>query len=78
MNQTQLRARLGSVTLEEGPLADTLGIALCTYFSRHLDCPEDDEATVLGWGPWVIAKANEALDRIAADLAQTLFSTIEE
>lgn len=37
---------------------DNLAVMLCSYFSRHLDRPEEDEETDDNhhWGAWVIER----------------------
>jgi len=47
---------------------DNIAIALASYFSGHLDCPdkEDDEFDdETGWSLWVMEKTNTALAKIA-------------
>ena len=62
-------ARPGSALCKRG---DTLAIALCTYFSFHMDRPEEDEDTEddsnYYWGDWVIEKTDESLRLIAEQI----------
>ena len=44
---------------------DNLSIALATYFSDHLDRPENDEETETGWGQWVESRTDDILERLA-------------
>jgi hypothetical protein len=72
LDRAYIRSRLSDAEVEtttspSNP-ADTLGVVLCTYFSRHLDRPDDDLETDFGWGEWVIRKTEEALDLLADDL----------
>ena len=63
-----LRSVIGGCLLEEDGIADTLAIALCSYFEGHMDRPKDDPETERGWGEWVERKANEAIDRVVAEV----------
>ena len=65
----KLRNRIGGLHIVGG---DNLSIALCTYFSSHLDRPENDEDTEHGWGEWVEQQCNKTLDDIADTLRQRL------
>jgi hypothetical protein len=59
--------RLGGIPVEDCPRSDNLAIVLATYFSEHMDRPENDpENTDLGWGEWVLKKTDEALALIHA------------
>ncbi len=62
---------LGGVYIENSSSADNLAIALCSYFSKHTDRPDDDPEhdDNFHWGDWVIEKTNAALDLIASELA---------
>lgn len=55
-----------------GSMVDNLAIALCTYFSDHMDRPEEDEATEDEdngyWGDWVSKKCDEAGEEIIKQL----------
>lgn len=66
------RNRIGSIYVEDGGArGDNLAIVLASYFSRHMDRPEDDEDHPdFGWGKWVIEKLNRALELIAAESSQ--------
>lgn len=63
-----LRQRLGGVAIDDDPNADTLGIALVSYFEGHRARPADDPETEHGWGEWATAKMEQALDRISAEM----------
>lgn len=66
-NATIRRNRVADITAEGGFNPDNLAVILASYFSRHMDRPEDDkDDPELNWGPWVMKKTDEALDRIAA------------
>lgn len=39
-------------------MTSNVAIALASYFSDHLDRPEDDEEGEDGWGVWVIEQTN--------------------
>lgn len=65
----KLKDVIGGSILENSQMADTLAIALCTYFEKHLECPEDDPVDdEKGWGVWVIGKTEEALGLIVVDI----------
>lgn len=71
--QRELRNIIGNVDMPGGDIAhgwDNLAIALCSYYSRHMDRPDPDPDTEHGWGAWVEQKCNEALDAIAAKVAR--------
>jgi hypothetical protein len=72
MSKVEQRNRIGFIFVEDdGARGDNLAIALASYFSGHMDRPEDDpDDTETGWGEWVIAKTNRALDRIAEETEQ--------
>jgi hypothetical protein len=76
MTANELRnkvASLDAVPTDKGWDADNLGIALATYYSKHPDRPADDkDDTELGWGAWVMAQTNDALDRIIATVAEAV------
>ena len=69
MSKEQLKAVIGGGMLEDSAMSDTLAIALCTYFEKHMNRPDDDpEDDEKGWSKWVIEKCEEALDLIVADV----------
>lgn len=80
MNEVELaqiiRRRLGGHSVEDDGHADNLAIVLCTYFSDHLQRPEEDRETEEAdnghWGEWVTERHNLALDRIALEIAKDL------
>jgi hypothetical protein len=44
---------------------DNLAVALCSYFSDHVDCPEDQSDDETGWKPWASDKEEEAATNLA-------------
>ena len=61
---------IACVLVEDGPMADNLIIAMCTYFEGHPERPVDDEPQGEEcWGPWALAKANECIRRVATQAA---------
>ena len=60
------RNDIACVPVGNGATFDNVAIALASYFSDHLDRPEDDEEDEDGWGVWVIEQTNITLDAIAA------------
>ena len=69
----ELRVEIGGCLLEKhNGIQDNLAIALCSYFSSHMDRPEDDTETENGWGQWAEEKTNEAIELIAASVARRL------
>jgi hypothetical protein len=69
-----LRNRLGGLLVEDDNshgIPDTLAIALCSYFEDHVDRPDDDPIDdELGWGKWVVAKVEAAIDRLVAEASR--------
>ncbi len=61
--QNRILSALGWCMVEEN--GDSLAIALCTYFSEHLDCPDEEEDDETGWKPWVSKRCDMALAAIA-------------
>lgn len=58
------------VTPYEGASGDNLAVALCSYFDRHLNCPDGDEDGAEldeyeSWKVWVSENAERVLRRIA-------------
>ena len=73
------RNRVADITLEDGWNRDNLTVILATYFSDHMERPENDKNDPdLGWGPWVMQKTNEALDRIVAHIKNEKLPLHEE
>jgi hypothetical protein len=65
----EARSKIGGILIEKhSGVQDNLAIALCSYFSSHMDRPESDPETEHGWGAWVEQKANDALDLIVSEL----------
>lgn len=64
------RNELGSVLLEPQG-GDNLGIALATYFEKHMDRPRDDPDDENGWSLWVLDKTHAALDLILAEMKRS-------
>ena len=68
-----LRNHIGDISVEPGGTlfnpSDNLTIVLATYFSKHMDRPENDpDDPDLGWGgKWVRGKTEAALDIIARE-----------
>lgn len=60
------RNDIAAVTAGSNAGWDNVATALASYFSDHLDRPEDDEEGEDGWGIWVIEQTNITLDAIAA------------
>lgn len=67
-----LRDLLARTLVEEGRSSDNLVIALCSYFSDHMERPDPDPDTEHGWGEWVEAKANAALKLLAEAVSAPL------
>lgn len=65
-----LKNKIACVPMGDNSMGDNLAIVLCTYFSDHLERPEDDPEYDTGWGEWVIAKSEEALDKIVAAIKE--------
>lgn len=62
----RLRRVLGCHMLGDSTWHDNLAVALCTYFDRHSDCPDEPVSEDFGWKPWVIAQSNRVIDELAA------------
>jgi hypothetical protein len=62
----RLRSKIGGFLLEPDTNdgGDTLAIALCSYFERHMNRPRPDPDTENGWGQWAEEKTNAALDAL--------------
>lgn len=61
----RLKEEFGSMPMSDSPGGDNLAIALATYFSDHLERPENDEETETGWGEWVESRTNDVIERLA-------------
>jgi hypothetical protein len=66
----RLRSKIGGFLLEPDTNdgGDTLAIALCSYFERHMNRPRPDPDTENGWGQWAEEKTNAALDALTKAL----------
>lgn len=67
------RNKLGGIYIEKATWSDNLAIALASYFSGHLDRPDNDEDDPeLGWGKWVLMKTDEALDLVLKEINENI------
>jgi len=60
------RNDIAAVTAGSDDTWDNVAIALASYFSDHLDRPEDDEEGEDGWGVWVIEQTNNEVSGAAS------------
>jgi hypothetical protein len=67
-----LRRKLGGFLLEPDTNdgGDTLAIALCSYFEKHIARPADDTESENGWSQWAEDRTNKALDALAKALGE--------
>ncbi len=68
----RLRNKIGGFLLEPDTRdgGDTLAIALCSYFERHIARPMDDTESENGWSAWAEARTNQALDALTLAVMQ--------
>lgn len=69
-----IKNSIGGIYVEDKHDSDNLSIVLCSYFSGHVDQPEDDptDEDNGSWGEWVIQKEEEAIERIALGIESIL------
>lgn len=65
-----MRREIACANIEADAASDNFAIALCTIFTDHHERPEDDEEGDRGWGEWVEARANAALEIAAKEAAR--------
>ena len=65
---------LSSLDIEKDEvISDNLTIVLATYFSEHMERPEDDpEDTDFGWGRWVMERTEATIDYMADQILKKL------
>lgn len=68
----KLRCLLGSMPVEKEPGSENLATVLFEYFETHIDRP-DEPTDEYGNSPWVVEKANEALDVIVSEMLKKLY-----
>lgn len=79
IDRQRLRNIIGSCDVEDVPdLTDNIAIALCTYFSAHMDRPDPDPESESGWGEWVTTKTNAALSLLASAVLKEVERTTNQ
>lgn len=66
---SDLKNLIGGCDVEDEMMCDNFAIVLCTYFSRHMNRPDDDpDDEERGWGQWVLGKYENAMDLIVKEV----------
>ena len=68
----ELISVIGCAMVEDDcPNYDNLGVVLASYFSDHMNRPDNDPIDdEVGWGEWVLDKSNKAMELIAIEVKE--------
>lgn len=73
VNKEDLIHILSSLDIERDTASDNLSIVLATYFSEHMDRPEDDpDDDEFGWGEWVIDQTENTIEYMAEQILERI------
>lgn len=67
---------IANINMEDSYWSDNIGVALLSYFERHIDCPDDDKIDEdTGYSIWAMKQTDKVLERIGQVINDMLKSS---